>query len=44
VLQAEVLWNKEPQMRPNDAYGALLQHEVPLLLADSKRRFETQMG
>jgi hypothetical protein len=44
MLQAEVLWHQEPSVRSNDTHCALLQYEVPFLLADSKRRFRVQMG
>jgi len=44
MLQAEVLWDKDPPVYPNDARAFLLHTAVPVLLESAERRFTNHMG
>ena len=44
MLQAEVLWDKDPPVYPNDALAFLLHATVRVLLESAERRPANRMG
>ena len=44
MLQAEVLWDKDPPVYSNDAGAFLLHATVPVLLESAERRLTNNMG